>query len=88
MTDNAPERIWAAYADYRKDWGNWQATDVGLPRPTEYIRADLCDPMQDKRVRALVKAIEEHATHTLNGNPYSRAMRKVFTALAAISNND
>jgi hypothetical protein len=48
-------------------------------------RADLCDPLQDERVKALVEAIEEHATHTLNGNPYNPAMRKVFAARAALT---
>jgi hypothetical protein len=47
-------------------------------------RADLCDPMQDERVKALVEAIEEHATHTLNGEPAGAAMRKMFAALAAL----
>jgi hypothetical protein len=42
------------------------------------------DPMQDERVKALVEAIEEHATHTLNGEPAGAAMRKVFAALAAL----
>jgi hypothetical protein len=47
-------------------------------------RADLCDPLQDERVKALVEAIEEHATHRLNGKPYNPAMRKVFAARAAL----
>jgi hypothetical protein len=97
MTDNAPERIWTI-ADKdarggRQPCGLWRETEILQDstdaifhhKPVEYVRADLCDPLQDERVKALVEAIEEHATHTLNGEPYNPAMRKVFAALAAIS---
>jgi hypothetical protein len=35
----APERIWAA--SVTENYGEWQTTTDGLPRPTEYVRADL-----------------------------------------------
>lgn len=37
--NNAPDRIWAASAT--ENYGEWQTTTDGLPRPTAYIRADL-----------------------------------------------
>ena len=58
MTDNAPERIWATYVDYRKDWGNWQAIDVGLHRPAEYIRLDLYNAVCAERDK--LKARNRH----------------------------
>src|SRR5690606_206481 len=36
---SAPERIWAS--SVTENYGEWQTTTDGLPRPTEYIRADL-----------------------------------------------
>lgn len=39
MANEAPERIWAA--SVTENYGEWQTTADGLPRPTEYIRADL-----------------------------------------------
>jgi hypothetical protein len=36
---SAPERIWAA--SVTENYGEWQTTTDGLPRPTEYVRADL-----------------------------------------------
>lgn len=36
---DVPERIWAA--SVTENYGEWQTTTDGLPRPTEYIRADL-----------------------------------------------
>jgi hypothetical protein len=47
---SAPDRIWSnglgVYGEYAGFGG------------TEYVRADLCDPMQDERVKALVEAVK------------------------------
>jgi hypothetical protein len=57
MTD-APERTWVT-------WPNLNGTGLAFScqaRPpakrTEYVRADLCDPLADPRVQALVKAAQ------------------------------
>ena len=61
---SAPERIWAG-PDEWVDWGSlklgdavfWETPENSSPDDreglTEYVRADLCDPMKDERVRAL-----------------------------------
>lgn len=46
---SAPERIWAA--SVTENYGEWQTTTDGLPRPTEYVRADI--------VTARIAALEE-----------------------------
>ena len=51
---SAPKRIWATPSD-----DGWMAPYCGnAPHDgsTEYLRADLCDPMQDERVKRLVGA--------------------------------
>ena len=52
---SAPERIWIDGAVNANAWAE-QKTDCTLSGVAayEYVRADLCDPMQDERVRALV----------------------------------
>ena len=35
----SPERIWAS--SVTENYGEWQTSTDGLPRPTEYIRSDL-----------------------------------------------
>jgi hypothetical protein len=64
MSD-APERIWlqddgdfkgaqAAWAEIT--WCESQVKDAD----TEYVRADLCDPLADPRVRALMEAVDRY----------------------------
>ena len=43
----APERIWAAAAKH--GYGEWQDVTDGLPRPVEYVRADLYDALAKER---------------------------------------
>ena len=53
---SAPDRIWAMPSD-----DGWMAPYCGnAPHDgsTEYVRADLCDSMQDERVKRLVEASE------------------------------
>ena len=54
---SAPERIWIDGAVNANGWAE-RKTDCTLSgiAAHEYIRADLCDPTQDERVRALVAA--------------------------------
>ena len=51
---SAPDRIWIDGAVNANGWAE-QKTDCTLSGVAahEYIRADLCDPTQDKRVKAL-----------------------------------
>ena len=52
---SAPERIFCKEGhDAWNAWGHWYLHSKG--GGTEYVRADLCDPTQDARVRALVDA--------------------------------
>ena len=53
--NDAPERIWAASEWKRIDQGKWWDCNPGGDA-TEYTRADLCDPMQDERVKRMVDA--------------------------------
>jgi hypothetical protein len=80
MTDNAPDRIWSnglgVYGEYAGFGG------------TEYVRADLCDPMQDERVKALVEAVkswDEYDKDTDFGTQmivkYNHALRLTHAAL-------
>ena len=54
---SAPDRIWATpdtsnvSDEFRMGWWHGHAGQDG--KRTEYVRADLCDLMQDERVRAL-----------------------------------
>ena len=50
---NEPERILAWTVN---EWGSaWSvAPEDAAPEALEYVRSDLCDPMQDYRVRELV----------------------------------
>ena len=54
----APERIWAKpeHPDENGYGGFWIKARV--EPSVEYVRADLCDPTQDDRVRALVDAVK------------------------------
>ena len=66
---SAPKRIWAI-ADKdarggRQPCGLWRETEILQDstdaifhhKPVEYTRSDLCDPMQDERVKRLVGAL-------------------------------
>ena len=57
---SAPERIWIDGAVNANVWAE-QKTDCTLSGVAayEYVRADLCAPMQDERVKALVLAVRE-----------------------------
>ena len=56
---SAPDRIWIDGAVNANVWAG-QKTDCTLSGVAayEYVRADLCDPVQDERVRALVDEIK------------------------------
>ena len=61
---NEPERILAWTVD---EWGSAWSVDPedAAPEAIEYVRSDLCDPMQDYRVRELVELLNEPVvTHT------------------------
>ena len=51
---SAPERIWAMPSD--DGWMSPYCGNAPHDGSTEYVRADLCDPTQDERVKALVDA--------------------------------
>ena len=55
----APDRIWIDGAVNVNVWAE-QKTDCTLSGVAahEYVRADLCDPTQDGRVKALVDAVK------------------------------
>lgn len=50
---SVPERIWAA--SVTENYGEWQTTTDGLPRPTEYVRADLATLSSDATRDALTE---------------------------------
>jgi hypothetical protein len=82
MSD-APERIWA-YAGVFKMWRDHK-TDRDHVQ-TEYVRADLCEPMQDDRVKALVEAGKAMAK-SINGNYYLPGAATAWdAALASLDN--
>ena len=57
---SAPDRIFCKEGhDAWNAWGHWYLHSKG--GGTEYVRADICDRMQDERVRALVDAAERLA---------------------------
>ena len=63
---SAPDRIWAMPSD-----DGWMAPYCGnSPHDgsTEYVRADLCDPMQDERVKRLVGALRPFSAAVFNDN--------------------
>jgi hypothetical protein len=71
---SAPERIWA-------NPDHWiehpPRRDAFRPEEyAEYVRADLCDPMQDERVKALVEAAKRVREDFED-------MREVFDGLAS-----
>jgi hypothetical protein len=59
---SAPDRIWATG---NGETGSWNAVEgrmkAHMPEDwqIEYVCADLCDPLQDDRVKALVEAVKE-----------------------------
>lgn len=56
---DAPEKIWAA--SVTENYGEWQTTTDGLPRPTEYTRSDLVAELAAENERlagARVKGVE------------------------------
>ena len=58
---SAPDRIFAwVYEEGSRRHHVWRRKiGLGGDGQTEYVRADLCDPMQDERVKALVDALRK-----------------------------
>lgn len=54
-TSKSPQRIWAAVV--KQGYGEWQDATDGLPKPVEYVRADLYDALLAER-DALIHDIE------------------------------
>ena len=79
---SAPERIWAMPSD--DGWMSPYCGNAPHDGSTEYVRADICDPTQDERVKALVAALHGEATHRLSGHPHRPDMHKVYAALRAL----
>jgi hypothetical protein len=87
MTDNAPERIWVwVYREGARMHHRWRGKiGAGGEGQTEYVRADLCDPLQDERVKALVEAarkVNESYWYASDGT--IRGMYDLEAALAAL----
>ena len=60
---SAPDRIWAMPSD--DGWMSPYCGNAPHDGSTEYVRADLCDPMQDARMKRLVDLLNEPVvTHT------------------------
>jgi hypothetical protein len=90
MTDT-PERIWA--------WSNvagWEGPgfwdelrDNRSPAQVEYLRKDLCDPMADPRVKALVEAAHGLSFgEDWNAGTHAKMHReRLLSAVAAIMGN-
>ena len=85
---SAPERIWAytndGYGERMTDHGTWDTGIEGQPychpewAHAPYILADLCDPMQDERVKALVaaaKAVDRYCHWFREGDELRAALR-------------
>ena len=75
---SAPERIWAKpeHPDENGYGGFWIKARV--EPSVEYRRADLCDPMQDYRVRELVeaaKAVDRYCHWFQEGDELRAALR-------------
>ena len=70
------------------DWRPLHGDLVGLLTQIDNMVADLCDPTQDERVRALVMALHGEATHRLNGHPHRPDMTKVYAALRALEQGE
>lgn len=60
----APERIWAA--SVTENYGEWQTTTDGLPRPTEYVRADLYAALE-AQLAERVKVKPQHVAYYDDG---------------------
>ena len=87
-----PERIWLTNFvkdQYGARLGRGAVSDLdhGSEYP-EYRRADLppseADILAHPKVRGLVEALVEHATHRKDGKPYNPSMSKVYAALATL----
>ncbi|WP_353194593.1 hypothetical protein [Pusillimonas noertemannii] len=63
----APDRIWAA--SVTENYGEWQTTTDGLPRPTEYTRSDLVAELEAENER-LKQRLADHtrATSTVDAH--------------------
>jgi len=83
---SAPDRIWATGNEKSGSWNDTVAPEAWGAQCAEYVRADLCTPTQDERVRALVDAAERLADlwdkdATDRIGPATRQMRAALRAL-------
>ena len=72
---SAPYRIWMSNPDDEGEVAVWFDPDEG---GNEYIRADICDPTQDERVKALVeaaKAVDRYCHWFREGDELRAALR-------------
>ena len=77
---SGPDRIWAWKYSGQHTEGQWRSSLGACPTKAyeciEYRRADLCDPTQDERVKALVEAAKRVREDFED-------MREVFDGLAS-----
>ena len=78
---SAPDRIWIDGAVNANVWAE-QKTDCTLSGVAayEYVRADLCDPMADKRVKALVEALQGEDERGYRLSPEAHAALRALLA--------
>lgn len=69
---DVPERIWAA--SVTENYGEWQTTTDGLPRPTEYIRADLVAELaaENERLTKLADGLHDEVQFMRNAAKENR----------------
>ena len=93
---SAPDRIWIDGAVNANVWAE-QKTDCTLSGVAayEYVRADLCDPTQDERVRALEDGVDAltHALYLLPSNCGQRAgmegaLRRMRAAIRSLEQGE
>ena len=86
----APDRIWAVTdpddisAQIMGAVYAQQVPDGMVGCPVKYIRADLCDPMQDKRVKALVEAVKAMPQDWYDDNCDCKPCEALHAALRAL----
>ena len=89
---NAPERIWAKANYGKNNAGYWRDEPIIPNKPkktgTEYVRADLCDPMQDERVKALVEAVKAMPQDWYDDNCDCKPCEALHAALRDMGEED
>ena len=92
MKDEAPERIWAFTPDIFDNMFVWQDQPSPAGDTTEYVRADLCDPMQDEQVKQLAGAAERLENvarqNTDDALEWERVCDDVRAVLAALATQE